>query len=78
LICEKRPFFFAAGIFRSFRPRGPLDRPEEIEGQALEGIIAQRLYAFKAKGVSSIGQFSPWCSSYFFSLHSFWITAECF
>jgi hypothetical protein len=28
-------------VFRSLRPRGPLDAPEEIEGMALEGLVAQ-------------------------------------
>lgn len=36
-------YFFDAGVFRSLRPRGPLDRPEEIEGQALEGLVGQHL-----------------------------------
>lgn len=40
-------FFFAdAGIFRSLRPQGPLDRREEIDGQALEGLVAQHLRAW--------------------------------
>lgn len=26
------------------RPAGPLDRPEEIAGAALEGLVAQHLY----------------------------------
>ena len=29
------------------RPKGLLDRPEEIEGAALEGLIAQHLIAWK-------------------------------
>lgn len=29
-------FLFDAGVFRSLRPQGPLDRPEEVEGGALE------------------------------------------
>jgi predicted AAA+ superfamily ATPase len=41
-------FFFDAGVFRSLRPRGPLDRPEEIEGAALEGLVAQHLRAWLA------------------------------
>ncbi|MBI4219459.1 MAG: ATP-binding protein [Chloroflexi bacterium] len=41
-------FLFDAGIFRSIRPRGPLDRPEEIEGAALEGLVAQHLRAWLA------------------------------
>ena len=41
-------YFFDAGVFRSLRPRGPLDRPEEIEGAALEGLVAQHLRAWLA------------------------------
>jgi predicted AAA+ superfamily ATPase len=41
-------FFFDAGVFRSLRPRGPLDRPEEIDGGALEGLVAQHLRAWCA------------------------------
>jgi predicted AAA+ superfamily ATPase len=41
-------YFFDAGVFRSLRPRGPLDRPEEIEGAALEGLVAQHLRAWIA------------------------------
>lgn len=40
-------FFFAdAGVFRSLRPSGPLDRPEEVRGGALEGLVAQHLRAW--------------------------------
>jgi predicted AAA+ superfamily ATPase len=39
-------YLFDAGVFRSLRPQGPLDRPEEIEGQALEGLVAQHLKAW--------------------------------
>jgi predicted AAA+ superfamily ATPase len=41
-------YLFDAGVFRSLRPSGPLDRPEEIEGQALEGMVAQHLKAWVA------------------------------
>ena len=41
-------FLFDSGVFRSLRPRGPLDRPEEIEGAALEGLVAQHLRAWLA------------------------------
>ena len=41
-------YLFDAGVFRSLRPSGPLDRPEEIEGQALEGLVAQHLRAWIA------------------------------
>ena len=39
-------FWFDAGVFQSIRPRGPLDRPEEIGGAALEGLVAQHLRAW--------------------------------
>ncbi len=41
-------YLFDTGVFRSLRPQGPLDRPEEIEGQALEGLVAQHLRAWVA------------------------------
>jgi predicted AAA+ superfamily ATPase len=45
-----RFYLFDAGVFRSLRPRGPLDRPEEIAGAALEGLVAQHLRAWIAYG----------------------------
>jgi predicted AAA+ superfamily ATPase len=41
-------YLFDTGVFRSLRPHGPLDRPEEMEGQALEGLVAQHLRAWMA------------------------------
>jgi predicted AAA+ superfamily ATPase len=41
-------YLFDAGVFRAIRPRGPLDRPEEIAGAALEGLVAQHLRAWIA------------------------------
>ncbi len=38
-------FFFDAGVFRALRPKGPLDRPEEIDGAALETLVFQELCA---------------------------------
>ena len=43
-------YYFDAGIFRSLRPKGILDRSEEIDGAALEGLIAQHLTAWNAYG----------------------------
>ena len=34
-------YYFDTGVFRSLRPKGPLDRPEEINGAALEGLVFQ-------------------------------------
>ena len=39
-------YLFDTGVFRSLRPTGPLDRPEEIDGSALEGLVAQHLRAW--------------------------------
>ena len=39
-------YFFDAGVFRILRPAGPLDRPEEMAGAALEGLVAQHLRAW--------------------------------
>jgi uncharacterized protein len=41
-------YYFDTGVFRSLRPHGPLDRPEEIDGAALEGLVAQHLRAWIA------------------------------
>lgn len=43
-------YFFDTGVFRSVRPRGPLDAPEEMAGAALEGLVAQHLRAWIAYG----------------------------
>jgi predicted AAA+ superfamily ATPase len=47
-------YFFDAGVFRSLRPHGPLDRPQEIEGAALEGLVAQHLRAWAACSRSEV------------------------
>ena len=39
-------YFADVGVFRALRPAGPLDRPEEIAGAALEGLVAQHLRAW--------------------------------
>lgn len=46
LVAHDKFFFFDAGVYRSIRPKGPLDKPEEIEGMALEGLVAQHLRAW--------------------------------
>ena len=47
-INHEKIYLFDAGVFRSLRPKGLLDRPEEIDGQALEGLVAQHLRAWAA------------------------------
>jgi len=39
---------FDSGVFRSVRPKGPLDSPQEIGGAALEGLVAEHLRAWNA------------------------------
>jgi len=46
LIKQAKFYFADCGVFRSVRPRGPLDRPEEIDGAALEGLVYQHLKAW--------------------------------
>ncbi len=48
LVSHPKFYFFDAGVFRTLRPKGPLDRPEEIAGAALEGLVAQHLRAWNA------------------------------
>ncbi len=46
LVAHDKFFYFDAGVYRSIRPKGPLDSSEEIEGMTLEGLIAQHLRAW--------------------------------
>jgi predicted AAA+ superfamily ATPase len=41
-------YYFDCGVFRSLRPKGSLDSPQEIDGAALEGLVAQHLRAWSA------------------------------
>jgi predicted AAA+ superfamily ATPase len=45
LVAHPKFYFFDAGVFRALRPKGPLDRPEEIEGAACETLLFQELLA---------------------------------
>ena len=54
LTAHPKFFWFDAGVFVAMRPAGPLDRPEEIGGAALEGLIAQHLRAWLAYGVTTV------------------------
>ena len=46
LVAHGKFYFFDAGVFRAVRPAGPLDRSEEIDGAALEGLVFQHLRAW--------------------------------
>ncbi len=43
LIAHPKFYFFDVGVYRALRPRGILDSTPEIEGLALEGLVAQHL-----------------------------------
>ena len=38
-------FFFDVGVFRTLRPKGPEDQPEQIDGPAIETLVYQELRA---------------------------------
>ncbi|HLD36681.1 MAG TPA: AAA family ATPase [Planctomycetota bacterium] len=48
VIAHPKFYFFDSGVYRVLRPAGPLDRPEGIEGVALEGLVAQHLTAWNS------------------------------
>ena len=45
MISHPKFYFFDAGVYRTLRPAGPLDMPEEIEGISLETLLFQELNA---------------------------------
>ena len=46
LVKQAKFYYFDAGVFRSVRPKGPLDSPQEIDGLTLEGLVFQHLKAW--------------------------------
>ena len=46
LIQHPKFYLFDVGVFTALRPRGILDVPTEIQGPALEGLVAQHLRAW--------------------------------
>lgn len=46
LVSHSKFYYFDVGIFRSLRPKGPLDKEAELEGPALEGLVGQHLRAW--------------------------------
>ncbi len=46
LVKQSKFYYFDCGVYKSIRPSGPLDLPEEINGAALEGLVAQHLRAW--------------------------------
>jgi predicted AAA+ superfamily ATPase len=56
-------FFFDTGVFRTIRPKGPLDHPEELDGPSLETLFYQHYRA--------LGDFVRWDQKMYF-----WKTAN--
>lgn len=46
LVAHQKFYFFDVGVYRILRPRGILDNTQEIEGLALEGLVAQHLHTW--------------------------------
>lgn len=46
LVAKSKFYYFDAGVYRTIRPKGPLDSPDEISGITLETLIAQHLMAW--------------------------------
>jgi predicted AAA+ superfamily ATPase len=58
LISHPKFYFFDTGVYRILRPRGILDSSEEVEGWALEGLVAQHLRSWV------LAQTEPHCLSF--------------
>lgn len=48
LIVHPKFYFFDVGVYRTLRPMGPLDAPEEVDGIALETLFLQELMALNS------------------------------
>lgn len=46
LVSHPKFYFFDSGVFRALRPRSVIDSISEIDGAALEGLVAQHLSAW--------------------------------
>lgn len=45
LVSHPKFYYFDSGIYRTIRPKGPFDSPEEIDGGALETVFLEHLRA---------------------------------
>jgi len=48
LTAHSKFYFFDVGVFRTIRPMGPLDMPEQAEGVAIETLLFQELHAINS------------------------------
>ena len=48
VVSHPKFYLFDVGVFKTLRPKGPLDSPQEIGGAALEGLVYQHLRAWNS------------------------------
>lgn len=48
MVSHPKFYFFDTGVYRTIRPMGPLDTPEEAEGASCETLLAQHLIALNS------------------------------
>ena len=48
MVQHKKLYFFDGGVYQPLRPRGPVDRPSEIDGASLETLFFPELIAYNA------------------------------
>jgi predicted AAA+ superfamily ATPase len=48
MISHSKFYYFDVGVYRTLRPMGPFDSPEEAEGPALENLVFQELLAINS------------------------------
>jgi uncharacterized protein len=48
IVSHPKFYFFDVGIYRTIRPMGPLDTPEEAEGASCETLLLQQMIALNA------------------------------
>ncbi|MFH0813021.1 MAG: ATP-binding protein [Pseudomonadota bacterium] len=48
LVAHSKFYFFDTGVYRTLRPMGPLDAPEEVDGIALETLFLQEVIALNS------------------------------
>jgi predicted AAA+ superfamily ATPase len=48
LVVHPKFYFFDVGVYRTLRPMGPLDAPEEVDGVALETLFLQEALALNS------------------------------
>lgn len=48
LVAHPKFYFFDVGVYRTIRPMGPLDMPEEVEGVSMETLFYQQIKSVNA------------------------------